>query len=130
MAERRIRAAPAGVDAAAAARPREDVRPRALLPAVGAYLRDEMNASPHPCTAYATDVRQLADFLAGRGATLPRADVHGVRAFLASLAGAQRKSSVSRKLAALKHFFRYCARTGRRDDDPAATLTGPKRERY
>jgi integrase/recombinase XerC len=56
--------------------------------------------------------------------------VHGVRAYLASLAGTQRKSSIARKLAALKHFFRYCARNGARTDDPAAQLTGPKREQY
>jgi integrase/recombinase XerC len=101
-----------------------------LVEAFGAYLRDEVNASPHTRKAYETDVRQLAAFLAARGAALARADVHGVRAYLASLAGTQRKSSIARKLAALKHFFRYCARSGVRRDDPAAQLAGPKRERH
>jgi integrase/recombinase XerC len=101
-----------------------------LIDDFGAYLRDEANASPHTARAYQIDVRQLAAFLAAAGSTLPRADVHGVRAYLASLAGVQRKSSVARKLAALKHFFRYCARIGTRADDPAASLAGPKRECY
>jgi integrase/recombinase XerC len=101
-----------------------------LIAAFGTYLRHELAASPHTAKAYTTDVRQLAAFLATRGSSLVRADVHGVRAYLASLAGVQRKSSVARKLAALKHFFRYLARTGTRRDDPAHTLTGPKRERY
>lgn len=101
-----------------------------VVEAFGAYLRDEANASPHTIKAYEADVRQLAAFLDGTGSGLARADVHGVRAYLASLAGTQRKSSISRKLAALKHFFRYCARTGARRDDPAAQLVGPKRERY
>ena len=100
------------------------------IDAFRAYLRDETNASPHTIKAYDTDVRQLATFLEERGTGLTHADVHGVRAYLASLAGAQRKSSISRKLAALKHFFRWCERTGARRDDPAAQLTGPKRERY
>jgi integrase/recombinase XerC len=108
----------------------EQARTAQLVEAFGAYLRDEANASPHTRKAYETDVRQLAAFLEGAGSCLARADVHGVRAYLASLAGTQRKSSIGRKLAALKHFFRYCARTGTRHDDPAAQLTGPKREHY
>ena len=108
----------------------EQARTARLVEAFGAYLCDEANASPHTRKAYETDVRQLAAFLEGAGSCLARADVHGVRAYLASLASTQRKSSIGRKLAALKHFFRYCARTGTRTDDPAALLTGPKREHY
>jgi len=108
----------------------DGARTERLIDGFVAYLRDEANASPHTLKAYETDVRQLAAFLATRRSNLGRADVHGVRAYLASLAGAQRKSSIARKLAALKGFFRYCARIGSRDDDPAAQLTGPKRERY
>ncbi len=107
---------------------RADAAAERLIEAFGAYLHDEANASPHTIKAYQTDVRQLASFLATHGSRLARADVHGVRAYLASLAGTQRKSSVARKLAALKHFFRYCGRSGSRRDDPAASLTAPKRE--
>jgi integrase/recombinase XerC len=114
----------------AARRREEQARTEGVVQAFSAYLRDEANASPHTIKAYETDVRQLAAFLDNTGSSLARADVHGVRAYLAALAGAQRKSSIGRKLAALKHFFRYCARTGTRRDDPAAQLTGPKRECY
>ena len=107
-----------------------DAAAERLIEAFGAYLRHEANASPHTVKAYQTDLRQLASFLAAHGSRLGRADVHGVRAYLASLGGTQRKSSIARKLAALKHFFRYCARAGTRRDDPAAGLAAPKRERY
>jgi len=101
-----------------------------LIDDFGAYLCDEANASPHTVKAYQVDVRQLAAFLAATGSSLARADVHGVRAYLASLAGVQRKSSIRRKLAALRHFFRYVSRSGGRGDDPTASLVGPKREQY
>ncbi len=108
----------------------EETRTQRSIEAFGAYLRNEVNASPHTIKAYETDLHQLAAFLADAGSSLARADVHGVRGYLASLAGTQRKSSIARKLAALKHFFRYCARTGGRADDPAAQLIGPKREMF
>jgi integrase/recombinase XerC len=101
-----------------------------LIEEFEAYLAHEANASAHTIKGYGSDVRQLAAFLAARGGGLADVDVHGVRAYLASLAGTARKTSVGRKLAALKHFFRYCASRGARRDDPAQGLTAPKRERY
>jgi integrase/recombinase XerC len=101
-----------------------------LIEAFESYLHHELNASPHTIKAYGSDLRQFAAFLVAQGTTLASADVYGVRAYLASLAGTQRKSSIARKLAALKHFYRYCARHRGRRDDPAAALPGPKRERH
>ena len=101
-----------------------------LIEQFEAYLAHEANASPHTIKGYGSDLRQFGAFLAGRGGRLADVDVHGVRTYLASLAGATRKTSVARKLAALKHFFRYCASHGGRRDDPAASLSAPKRERF
>ncbi len=101
-----------------------------LIERFEAYLAREANAAPHTIKSYASDLRQFAAFLAAHGGALAAVDVHGVRAFLATLAGATRKTSVARKLAALKHFFRWCARTGERRDDPAMPLAAPKREKF
>ncbi len=101
-----------------------------LIEAFAAYLHDEANASPHTIKAYVVDVRQLARHLTTSRRTLATACVHEIRGYLASLAGAQRKSSIARKLAALKHFYRFCTRLGARREDPAAALAGPKREHY
>lgn len=107
-----------------------DAAARRLIETFEAYLAHQANASPHTIKGYGSDLRQFASFLTERGTTLAAVDVHGVRAWLASLAGATRKTSIARKLAALKHFFRHCARRGARPDDPAATLAAPKRERF
>jgi len=101
-----------------------------LIERLEIYLAHEANASAHTIRGYGSDLRQFAAFLAGRGGHLANADVHGVRAYLASLAGSRRKTSIGRKLAALKHFFRHCASHGGRRDDPAASLSAPKRERF
>jgi integrase/recombinase XerC len=109
-----------GVDGAAAQ----------LIEGFEAYLAHEANASSHTIKGYGSDLRQFAAFVTARGAHLADVDIHGVRAYLASLAGATRKTSVARKLAALKHFFRFCASHGGRRDDPATSLAAPKRERF
>ena len=101
-----------------------------LIEAFAAYLREQANASVHTVKAYVTDLRQLAEHLASNRRTLATAGVHDIRGYLAALAGAQRKSSIGRKLAALKHFYRFCARERGGGEDPATTLSAPKRERY
>jgi len=111
----------------AARKPRGEAR---LIEDFASYLQLEVSASPHTIKAYRTDLQQFAAFLKADGKKLATVDVYGVRAYLASLAGAAHKSSIARKLAALKHFFRYCEQNGRRAADPAATLGGPKRERH
>ena len=59
-----------------------------LIERFEAYLAHEANASPHTIKGYGSDLRQFAAFLAERGGRLADVDVHGVRAYLASLAGA------------------------------------------
>src|SRR5262249_17027430 len=52
-----------------------------------------------------------------------------VRAFLASLAKQNKKSSIGRKLAALKGFYRYLLREKRIKEDPLALVGTPKQEK-
>lgn len=107
-----------------------DAASERLIARFEAHLAHEANAAAHTIKGYGSDLRQFAAFAAVRGGTLAAVDAHGVRAYLAGLAGTVRKASTARKLAALKHFFRWCARTGVRRDDPAATLAAPKREKF
>jgi len=56
-------------------------------------------------------------------------DIHMVRAFLASLTPGRKKSSVGRKIAALKRFFRHLAVTRQIDADPMTSIHSPKQEK-
>jgi len=99
-----------------------------------AYLQYERNASPHTVRNYKSDLIQFRDFLAREMPGLP-ADVHSldalrVRAFLAHLyAKEKKKSSIARKLAALRSFFKFLARERRLAENPAAGIATPKLEK-
>jgi integrase/recombinase XerC len=58
-----------------------------------------------------------------------KVDIHVVRAYLASLAADRKKSSIARKLAALKGFFRYLVTTKRLIKDPLLLINSPKQEK-
>ncbi|MCG8588659.1 MAG: tyrosine recombinase XerC [Proteobacteria bacterium] len=92
------------------------------------HLRAERNLSAHTRRAYRSDVRQLAASLpAERG---PEAvEVAEVRRWLASLHGAVAPSTIGRKLASIRTFFRFLVEQGLRARDPSEGLPGPKQPR-
>jgi integrase/recombinase XerC len=106
------------------------------------WLRVERNCSPATVRAYAADLDQFARFCAS-GETTPadpgaprpaldpsRITLRTVRGFLAAL-GAQglRSSSLGRKLAALRSFFRFLNREGLLAGNPARPLPSPPKSR-
>ncbi len=108
-----------------------------LIEEYGIYLRSERNLSPHTLRNYLSDLRQFHQFLRaeglcqerGRKVALQEIDIHTVRAYLGNLAKVCRKSSLSRKVAALKGFFRYLEKEGKIDHNPVSGMASPKQER-
>ena len=94
------------------------------------YLRTVRNSSPHTISNYGKDLRQFLLFLTPPRATPPalRGVNHGmIREFVAHLHDhGLEKSSIARKLAALRSFFKYCVREGYLKESPARLVPTPK----
>ncbi len=96
-----------------------------------AFLDLERGLSWHTRTNYQSDLDQAAVFFARRGIAEWRA-VTGAEAtaWIHSLSRAEYTvASVARKLAALRAISRFFVREGKREDDFAALLVGPKPQR-
>ena len=94
------------------------------------YMQSVKNSSPHTILNYGKDLAQFIAYLSPPGAQPPAltAITHTIiREFVAHLHdhGLQ-KSSIARKLAALRSFFKYCVREGILKESPARLVPTPK----
>lgn len=95
------------------------------------YLETERNVSPHTTVAYRNDLSQFVRFLATGTPppTHPDEVNHlDIRRFLAHLHGEHAKSSIGRKLAAVRAWFRYLVRESVVPINPAELISTPKKE--
>ena len=92
------------------------------------YLGVERGASPHTLRSYAADLTEFTSFLAAeRIDGLPGADTRAIRAFLAQLHGRRlAKATIARKLAAVRSCFRFLARRGVLEVNPARQVRSPR----
>ena len=94
------------------------------------YLRVVKNSSPHTISNYGKDLSQFLAFLSPPGVQPPALTAirHPmIREFVAHLhEHGLEKSSIARKLAALRSFFKYCVREGQLKENPARLVPTPK----
>jgi integrase/recombinase XerC len=98
------------------------------------YIRLNRNASPHTVAAYESDLSQFIAFagehIGRRQALRPKDLSLGViRGYLGELyRQGQARTSVARKVSALRSFTRYLRREGLIEADPAVLAVAPKRD--
>jgi integrase/recombinase XerC len=94
------------------------------------YLRSVKNSSPHTVSNYGKDLSQFVKYLTPPDAEPPilKAVHHTmIREFMGHLhEKGLEKSSIARKLASLRSFFKYCVREGMLKDNPARLVPTPK----
>jgi integrase/recombinase XerC len=95
------------------------------------YLRVERQMSPHTLRSYALDISQFLEFLqeSRENVALGEVTYPDLRAFLAYSLKGRRKSTVARKLSALRTFFKYLQRQGVVEVNQAKLAPSPKLEK-
>jgi integrase/recombinase XerC len=95
------------------------------------HLRVERHASAHTLRAYAADLAHFASFCRASGiARVADVDLASIRAWLVCLRGqGLRPSSVARRLAALRSWFRFLVRRGVVETSAARAVRSPRRPR-
>ncbi len=120
--------------------PADDERPRTQIEEhIADFLRSlrERNASPNTILAYTKDLRTFTEYLNGCSAGAPSAalstttwsdiDHVRIRGYLSHLyERGLGKTSVARHLAALRSLYRWLAREGVVEQNPAALVSTPK----
>ena len=92
------------------------------------YLHIERHAAQYTVRNYTHDLRHFIDFLIqGNIATLEEIDINVLRRYIALLQNeGYEKSSVARKLSALRSFYSYLTRENLVSKNPLLTLSSPK----
>lgn len=101
------------------------------------HLRYERNASEHTLRNYASDLMQFYDHVAppGENGNRRNVDLHSIdnltiREYMSALyEKKKKKSSIHRKIAALRTFFRFLCREGILEVNPAKLVASPRIER-
>ncbi len=93
-------------------------------------LAAERGAGENTLSAYTRDLADFSDFLRSKQQSLSTASSDHIRDYMTTLDDRGfAASSAARKLSAIRQLFRFLYAEGRRSDDPAAILQGPKRGR-
>ena len=102
-------------------------------------LKTQKGYSEHTVRNYRSDLEQFLGFLrekdAGEAKTeqepaIESIDFLAIREYFSNLFSAARRTTVARKMSALKSFFSFLEKRGLIINNPAADLTAPRQEKY
>jgi integrase/recombinase XerD len=93
-------------------------------------LAAERGATENTLAAYRRDLDDFADHLVTKRRSVANASTDDIRGYLQALSKRGfAATSVARRLSAVRQLYRFLYAEGRRGDDPAAIIEGPKRGR-
>jgi integrase/recombinase XerC len=104
-----------------------------------AYLGDQKRYSQHTIRNYEIDLRQFSEFLFSKGILqddrnsgidIGAINAQVIRGYIGSLFGRFRRTTIARKLSAVRSFFLFLERKGLSKGNPAADVSTPKVEKY
>ncbi len=116
----------------------EDLSVKQLMESFLGSLSTEKGYSENTCRAYQQDLREFYQFLKNdmsvdcdkiRGTDLDSIRSLTIRGFLGVLYKKNKKSTMARKLSAIRSFFKYMVKNGRIKDSPAERVATPRREK-
>jgi len=88
-----------------------------------AYLKSERGYSGHTVRGYRADLEQFRRFVEAREeGTVSDPDYRVLREYLGSLHGRYKRTTIARKLSAVRSFFGFLEKRGLRRDNPAADV--------
>ncbi|HQR08929.1 MAG TPA: tyrosine recombinase XerC [Gemmatales bacterium] len=97
------------------------------------HLIDEKNSSEHTTKAYRDDLTQAINYFRtqlGKDASIKQVSTRTIRGFLAHLhEQGLSKSTISRRLAAVRSWFKYLCRQSELATSPAEGVRGPKKDK-
>lgn len=96
------------------------------------WMQNEKASSVHTITAYKKDLEQFGQFLEREQIPMEQLEYRDLRYYMADLQKDQelKKSTLSRKTAALKSFCKFLNREGWLEHNPADLLSAPKKEKH
>lgn len=93
------------------------------------YLEIERNASRHTLINYSVDLKSLSEFL--KEEPIEKVDYVSLRRYLAHIKELSlSKVSIARKIASIRSFFKFLFREGIIKNNPASSLSTPKRDKH
>jgi integrase/recombinase XerC len=90
------------------------------------WLAAVRSRSPHTVRAYTRDLRRFAEFVGAQGVSLAQVQRPHVRAWVQEMATTDAPSTVMRRLAAVRTFYRWLGNEGLVEDDPTAGVRSPR----
>ena len=98
------------------------------------YLKSQRGYSPNTLKSYEADLRHFINYLKKNDNTKKidpgQIDFHVIRAYLGGLFKKYKKTTISRKLSAIRTFFLFLEKNNLNEGNPAAEISSPKQGSY